>query len=318
MPSALSEPPLNAVARPSVSRVRNIASVGPCSTTSPSSIKKAVLTIPPGLRHTLRHDDDRIVGYQPAQQLFNRQCRLGIERRTRLIEQADLRLQPQQTSDAEPLPLLKRQPRDPHLSIALADPFERSKQIRFATARRADQPGAAPQPSLDRDLAHGLQLATPPSKAPTTTASTPPANPHHPLLLAGAGTGLIHLFRIHRDRPLPKARAGRVGRPISVDAFLLYLNHFPDRPVGTANISRAFDMSKHHLVRIVRACEPNLKIVECFELESNTSPIVAICGLKSPLRGALHSFLKSLDAYTLADVANPQQHNRFVILLNSQ
>ncbi len=133
---------------------------------------------------------------------------------------------------------------------------------------------------------------------------------------------------------------------------LLYLNHFPARPIGTAEISRAFDISKHHLVRVVqtlalhnfvtatagrtggvtlakpaaqirlgdvvRACEPNLKIVECFELESNTCPIVSICGLKSPLREALQSFLKSLDAYTLADVANPQQQNRFVKLLNPQ
>lgn len=133
---------------------------------------------------------------------------------------------------------------------------------------------------------------------------------------------------------------------------LLYLTHFPERPVGTAEISTAFGISKHHLVRVVqtlalhqfvtatagrsggvalakpaaeirlgdvvRACEPNFKMVECFEKESNTCPIVPVCALKSPLRDALNSFLTTLDAHTLADVANPRQHNRFISLLQSQ
>ncbi len=133
---------------------------------------------------------------------------------------------------------------------------------------------------------------------------------------------------------------------------LLYLTHFPERPVGTAEISTAFGISKHHLVRVVqtlaqhhfvtatagrsggvalakpaaeirlgdvvRACEPHLKIVECFETESNTCPIVPVCALKAPLRDALHAFLTTLDAHTLADVANPRQHHRFIRLLQSQ
>lgn len=133
---------------------------------------------------------------------------------------------------------------------------------------------------------------------------------------------------------------------------LLYLTHFPERPVGTAEISTAFGISKHHLVRVVqtlahhhfvtatagrsggvalakpaseirlgdvvRACEPNFKMVECFEMESNTCPIVPVCALKSPLRDALNAFLETLDGHTLADVTNPRQHNRFISLLQSQ
>jgi Rrf2 family nitric oxide-sensitive transcriptional repressor len=134
--------------------------------------------------------------------------------------------------------------------------------------------------------------------------------------------------------------------------ILLYLTHYPERPIGTAEISTAFGISKHHLVRVVqtlaqhqfvtatagrsggvrlakpaaeirvgdvvRACEPNFRLVECFDKESNTCPIVPVCGLKAPLRSAMDAFLQSLDEYTLADVANPRQHTRFINLLQSQ
>lgn len=130
---------------------------------------------------------------------------------------------------------------------------------------------------------------------------------------------------------------------------LLYLAHFPQRRVSTEEISKAFGISKNHLVRVVhdlaehqfvtatmgrkggvalaatpdkihvgdvvRACEPNFKIVECFELESNTCPIVPICGLKAPLQAALEQFMKTLDAYTLADIGGTSSHTRFVNLL---
>lgn len=130
---------------------------------------------------------------------------------------------------------------------------------------------------------------------------------------------------------------------------LLYLAHFPDKRSNTAEISNAFGISKNHLVRVVqhlqeanfvtahmgrgggivlaappdkirlgdvvRACERNLAVVECFNQESNTCPIVPVCGLKSPLRSALESFLNTLDQYTLADVIQPNSHNRFVKLL---
>ncbi len=130
---------------------------------------------------------------------------------------------------------------------------------------------------------------------------------------------------------------------------LLYLAHFPDRRVNTREISDAFGISKNHLVRViqnlaehnfvsttmgrgggvsllaspdkirlsdvVKACEPNMNMVECFDKESNTCPIVPVCGLKAPLRAALESFLATLDQYTLADAVQTVSHNRFAKFL---
>jgi Rrf2 family transcriptional regulator, nitric oxide-sensitive transcriptional repressor len=130
---------------------------------------------------------------------------------------------------------------------------------------------------------------------------------------------------------------------------LLYLAHFPDRRVHTAEISAAFGISKHHLVRVVqalaesdfvttstgrsgglrlkeqpskiklgdvvRACEKNLFVVECFDRQENTCPIVSVCGLKEPLRKALQSFLAALDQYTLADAAQTATHTHFAKFL---
>ena len=119
---------------------------------------------------------------------------------------------------------------------------------------------------------------------------------------------------------------------------LLYLAANSDRAVSTQEISDAFGISRHHLVRVVqtlhghgfvnvmtgrhggatlsrppaeinlgevvKAAEPNFRIVECFEPETNTCPIVAACKLQSVLGKALNSFFEVLGEYTLADVAD--------------
>jgi Rrf2 family nitric oxide-sensitive transcriptional repressor len=116
---------------------------------------------------------------------------------------------------------------------------------------------------------------------------------------------------------------------------LLYLASHPDRPVSTQEISKAYGISKHHLVRVVqrlneagfidiapgryggaslskepkqirvgdvfRATETNLNLVECFDMKTNTCVIAPVCRLKGVLGEALGSFLSVLDRYTLED-----------------
>lgn len=118
--------------------------------------------------------------------------------------------------------------------------------------------------------------------------------------------------------------------------MLLYLGAHPDRLVSTQEISDAYGISKHHLVRVaqtlaehryievragrsggvtlareprlihlgdvVRDAEPNMRLVECFDRETNTCVIAPVCGLKAILKEALDSFLKTLNRYTLADI----------------
>jgi len=117
--------------------------------------------------------------------------------------------------------------------------------------------------------------------------------------------------------------------------LVLYLACHPDRVVSVDEVSRAFGISRHHLVKVVqsltdlgvveaqrgrgggmrlakrpseinvgwliRRTEPHLNLVECFDLAENTCPIAPACGLKGALQRAQQAFLKVLDGYTLDD-----------------
>jgi len=117
---------------------------------------------------------------------------------------------------------------------------------------------------------------------------------------------------------------------------LVYLGTFPERLISTQEISEKYGISKHHLVRVVqtlaqhgyvelragraggvrlsraphqirlgdvvRDAEPNMRLVECFDRETNRCPIAPVCSLKGMLREALEAFLASLNRFTLADV----------------
>lgn len=130
---------------------------------------------------------------------------------------------------------------------------------------------------------------------------------------------------------------------------LLYLSHFPNRRIGTEEISTAYGISKNHLVRVVqtladsgfvrvtvgraggvelarepreirlgeiiRSTEASFRLVECHDMASNTCPIVPVCSLKSLLDEALDAFLATLDNYTLADLVKERSHRKFVQLV---
>ncbi len=117
---------------------------------------------------------------------------------------------------------------------------------------------------------------------------------------------------------------------------LLYLAAHPDQVVSTAEVSEAYGISKHHLVRVmqglgrhgfvelrpgrsggvvlarppaeisvgqvVRLLEPDFHIVECFDAQKNNCPITPACGLIGVLNEATRAFLSTLDKYTLEDL----------------
>ena len=117
---------------------------------------------------------------------------------------------------------------------------------------------------------------------------------------------------------------------------LVYLGTHPGRIISTQEISAAYGISKNHLVRVVqtladhafvdvqagrsggvklacephlirigevvRIAEPNLRVVECFDHQTNTCPIAGACRLQGMLREALAAFLATLNKYTVADI----------------
>ncbi len=117
--------------------------------------------------------------------------------------------------------------------------------------------------------------------------------------------------------------------------LVLYLACHPERVISVDEVSRAYGISRHHLVKVVqvltdlgvveaqrgrgggmrlakrpseinvgwliRQTEPHMNLVECFDPETNTCPIAPACGLKGALVRAQQAFLGVLDQYTLED-----------------
>lgn len=116
---------------------------------------------------------------------------------------------------------------------------------------------------------------------------------------------------------------------------LLYLATNGERLITLAEISQAYGISQHHVVKVVqhlveegfvestrgrgggirlakspaainvgalvRMTEPGLELVECFDRRMNTCPIDSACGLKHVLEDAQSAFFDVLDRHTLAD-----------------
>jgi Rrf2 family nitric oxide-sensitive transcriptional repressor len=113
----------------------------------------------------------------------------------------------------------------------------------------------------------------------------------------------------------------------------IYLACHPDQVVSVDQVSRAFGISRHHLVKVVqtltelgvveaqrgrgggmrlakrpseinigwlvRRTEPHFDLVECFDPATNTCPIAPACALKGMLQRAGQAFLGELDQYNL-------------------
>ena len=126
---------------------------------------------------------------------------------------------------------------------------------------------------------------------------------------------------------------------------LLYLGTHPDQVVTTRDISDAYGISKHHLVRVaqtlgehgyvelipgrsgglrlamdpaairlgdvVRRTEPHLRLVECFDAATNTCPITDQCGLRHQLHKAVEAFVASLNEQTLGDLLSARRRAQF-------
>lgn len=64
---------------------------------------------------------------------------------------------------------------------------------------------------------------------------------------------------------------------------------------------------------VVRRCEDDLRIVECFDPKTNTCTIAGACALPPILDEALAAFLAVLDRYSLADLLRPRQGLREIL-----
>ena len=122
---------------------------------------------------------------------------------------------------------------------------------------------------------------------------------------------------------------------------LIYLAADPGRRATIAEIAAAFEVSEHHLTKVVhflgksgwlatvrgkggglelgmppeliglgnvvRETEGAIKPAECFGSDADNCSIASICGLRGVLGEAVRAFYTVLDRYTLADLVRNRQ-----------
>ena len=133
---------------------------------------------------------------------------------------------------------------------------------------------------------------------------------------------------------------------------LLYLAVHRDRPVSVREVSQAYGVSSHHLVKvvqrlvehelvettrgrmgglrltaspadinvgaIVRMTEPHMDLVECFDRDSSDCRIESACVLRGVFGEPLAAFFRALDGYTLADLLAPKPRLSKMLVLTDQ
>ena len=67
---------------------------------------------------------------------------------------------------------------------------------------------------------------------------------------------------------------------------------------------------------VVRTTEEDFRMVECFDPDTNTCPLISICRLRGALGEALGAYLAVLDKYTLADLAAEGREIRQILALS--
>lgn len=125
---------------------------------------------------------------------------------------------------------------------------------------------------------------------------------------------------------------------------LMYCAAHPQRRVTIAELADRHRVSKNHLMKIVndlarhgvlettrgrggglrllmhpgdirvgdvvRHCETDLRLVECFDRSTNTCSLTPSCRLKGVFGAALKAYFAELDAATLADICTPAPSRR--------
>ena len=115
------------------------------------------------------------------------------------------------------------------------------------------------------------------------------------LLFAGAAGETVTISNISAAFGISKDHLSKVVHALSQEG---YLSTSQGRNGG---ITLGEPAEKINLCRVVRHFETST-LVECFDIETNTCPILGMCGLKHALFKSQNNFLTTLDQYHLSDI----------------
>jgi Rrf2 family nitric oxide-sensitive transcriptional repressor len=101
------------------------------------------------------------------------------------------------------------------------------------------------------------------------------------------------------------ARAHRISRHHLLKAAnVLSQNGFLTATRGRGGgVRLARDPAAITVAEVVRLTEGPIELVECFNAETNTCPLIGICKLSATFQTATRAFMAELEAVTIADIA---------------
>lgn len=117
------------------------------------------------------------------------------------------------------------------------------------------------------------------------------------LMCCGANAG--RLVTREEIAETVNASAHHIGHVVGHLSALGVLNTVRGRAGG---LELARPMDQINIGMVFRAIEGALPLAECFDMETNTCPLHAVCLLRQSLEAAAEAFYGTLDKVTLADL----------------
>jgi Rrf2 family nitric oxide-sensitive transcriptional repressor len=120
------------------------------------------------------------------------------------------------------------------------------------------------------------------------------------------------LLGLENERPTPVPEiASRMGisyeQLVKIVQRLSSLGYVETTRGRHGGVRLAVDPESLSIGTVIRQCEENLALVDCFNCARSTCPIAPACRLAGLLDDALSAFFKVLEKRTLADVLKPRR-----------
>lgn len=113
--------------------------------------------------------------------------------------------------------------------------------------------------------------------------------------------GLVRVEDVSSAYGISKAHLLKAARQLGQ---LGYLENHRGRSGG---IRLAMAPGKIVIGEVVRHTEGNLELVECFNADTNTCPLIGVCKLSALFRTGLRAFLAELDKVTLEEIISDRR-----------
>ncbi len=117
----------------------------------------------------------------------------------------------------------------------------------------------------------------------------------------------LHPDRIVRMEDVAEAHGISKAHLMKAARQLGQLGYLENLRGRTGGVRLAMPPGKIVIGAVVRHTEGDLDLVECFNVDTNTCPLIGVCKLSAVFRTGLRAFLAELDKVTLEDMVSDRR-----------